>query len=415
MNNMKKNVLWNAIGTTCNAFNSLFFMMIVTRINGIEDSGIFTMAFSLACLFCLFGGYEGRVFQVTDMSGKTTDMEYILHRYLTSIIAVLITIGYCLFMSYDRQRFLITLCLCVMKILEMLADVYYGILQKHEELYVVGQSLFLKSLVSFIVFLVVDLLLHNLIYACIALDIVWVLFLLVFDIPRAHKHMTNKQWTVGHIGGIFKTGFFAFSILFLAIYLVNAPKYALDGRVDSSLQAIYGIILMPATFLSLVVQYIIQPILNQLAGYFRKGEKKIFNSLVFKVVAGIAIFGLVVVGVAWLMGIPVLNILYGVNINDYKLHLIIIVIGAVLYSISTLLSAALTTVRYTFIQFIVFLISSGFGFFISIFLIEHYAILGASLAYLAIMVCQLVLYLVAYYWVMKRIKFNREENEYGME
>ena len=158
MNNMKKNVLWNAIGTTCNAFNSLFFMMIVTRINGIEDSGIFTMAFSLACLFCLFGGYEGRVFQVTDMSGKTTDMEYVIHRYLTSVIAVLITVGYCIFMSYDRQKFMITLCLCLMKILEMLADVYYGILQKNEELDLVGQSLFIKSVLSFIAFLIVDLL-----------------------------------------------------------------------------------------------------------------------------------------------------------------------------------------------------------------------------------------------------------------
>lgn len=415
MSNMRKNVIWNAIGTTCNAFNSLFFMMIVTRINGIEDSGIFTMAFSLACLFCLFGGYEGRVFQVTDMSGKTTDMEYILHRYLTSIIAVLITIGYCLFMSYDHERFLITFCLCLMKILEMLADVYYGILQKHEELYLVGQSLFIKSIASFFVFLVVDLLFHNLIYACVALDVIWIALLLFFDIPHAHKHIAEKRWSFPHILELFKSGFFAFSILFLAIYLVNAPKYALDGRVDSSLQAIYGIILMPATFLSLVVQYIIQPILNQLAGYFRKGEKKIFNSLVFKVVAGIGVFGLIVVGVAWLLGIPVLNILYGVNISDYKLHLIIIVIGAVLYSISTLLSAALTTVRYTFIQFIVFLISSGFGFLISIILIDQYAILGASLAYLAIMICQLALYLVAYYWVMKRITFKREENVNGME
>ena len=415
MTNMKKNVIWNAIGTTCNAFNSLFFMMIVTRINGIEDSGNFTMAFSLACLFCLFGGYEGRVFQVTDMSSQTSDMEYILHRYLTSVISVLITVGYCLFMSYDHLRFLITVCLCLMKILEMLADVYYGILQKHEELYLVGQSLFFKSVLSFLAFFIVDILFHNLIYASIALDIVWVVLLVFFDIPHAHKHITETRWNMRHILGLFKSGFFAFAILFLAIYLVNAPKYALDGRVDSSLQAIYGIILMPATFLSLVVQYIIQPILNQLAGYFRKGEKKIFNSLVFKVVAGIGLFGLIVVGVAWLLGIPVLNILYGVNINNYKLHLIIIVIGAVLYSISTLLSAALTTVRYTFIQFIVFLISSVFGFFISIVLINQYAILGASLAYLAIMVCQLVLYLIAYYWVMGHITFSREENIHGME
>ena len=70
---MKKNVIWNAIGTTFNSFNSLFFMIIVTRMNGIDQSGVFTMAFSLACLFCIFAGYEGRVYQVTDVNADFSD------------------------------------------------------------------------------------------------------------------------------------------------------------------------------------------------------------------------------------------------------------------------------------------------------------------------------------------------------
>ena len=76
-NNTKKNVIWNMIGTTANAFNSLFFMIIVTRINGLKDSGVFTLAFSLACLFCFIGNYEGRVFQVTDVKQDFSNKEYI--------------------------------------------------------------------------------------------------------------------------------------------------------------------------------------------------------------------------------------------------------------------------------------------------------------------------------------------------
>ncbi len=52
-NNTKKNVIWNMIGTTANAFNSLFFMIIVTRINGLKDSGIFYTCFFIG-LFVLF-------------------------------------------------------------------------------------------------------------------------------------------------------------------------------------------------------------------------------------------------------------------------------------------------------------------------------------------------------------------------
>lgn len=408
---MRKNVIWNAIGTTFNSFNSLFFMIIVTRMNGIEQSGIFTMAFSLACLFCIFAGYEGRVYQVTDVKCEFSDKEYIIHRYLTSFIAVGITIGYCVIMGYDQQKFLITVFLCLMKILEMLADVYYGILQKNEKLYLVGQSMLLKSVLSLLLFFLIDLLTRNLIIVSASLALVWALVMIFYDIPNAKKCDYSERYISKNVAKLFKSGFFAFSILFLSIYLVNASKYALDGRVDSALQAIYGIILMPATFLSLVVQYIIQPILNQIARLYNKGEKRSFNLLIGKVTIAMSVIGLLVTGVAWLLGIPVLNILYGVNINEYRIHLIVIIVGAVFYAISTFLSAALTTVRYTFIQFIVFFISSVFGFFISILFIEKYSVLGASLAYLAIMTCQLLLYIISYSWVMKHIRFVREETD----
>ena len=36
-NNLKKNVIWNTLGLTFNSFNSLFFLIIINRINGIDD------------------------------------------------------------------------------------------------------------------------------------------------------------------------------------------------------------------------------------------------------------------------------------------------------------------------------------------------------------------------------------------
>ena len=32
----KKNFIWNTLGTGLNAFNSLFFMIIATRVNGVD-------------------------------------------------------------------------------------------------------------------------------------------------------------------------------------------------------------------------------------------------------------------------------------------------------------------------------------------------------------------------------------------
>ena len=60
-----KNVIWNMIGATTNAFNSLLFTIIVTRINGLNDAGIFTYAFATACLLYVIGVLSGIVIGLT--------------------------------------------------------------------------------------------------------------------------------------------------------------------------------------------------------------------------------------------------------------------------------------------------------------------------------------------------------------
>lgn len=402
----KKNVLWNMIGTTFNAFNSLFFMMIVTRINGLKSSGVFTLAFSLACLLCLIGGYEGRVYQVTDVKNEYSDVEYIVHRIITCVIMMVIVIFYCFIMKYDTYKFIVTVSLCLMKCFEVFSDVFYGVLQKDDKLYIVGISLFLKSVFSVVAFIAFDLITKNLLISCLVLDLVWLILFLMYDLPKSKSIIQKDSYSFLNVLRLFKTGFFSFAILFLSVYLVNAQKYALDGVVEESLQAIFGMILMPATIISLAGQYLLQPILNTMANLYSNGEKKEFNKIVFKALLLIVAFGVVCVIGAYILGIPVLNILYSVNIVDYKLHLLIIIFGAILYSMSTLLSAALTTVRYTFVQFIVFSISSIIAFVISRILIGQFSIYGAAIAYLITMACQFILYVIIYIVIMKKIDFK---------
>ena len=82
----KKNVIWNILGITANAFISLFLLIIVRRINGITLSGIFSYAFSLACLFYVVAVYYNRVYQVADVENSFSINEYLTSRFLTSFI-----------------------------------------------------------------------------------------------------------------------------------------------------------------------------------------------------------------------------------------------------------------------------------------------------------------------------------------
>ena len=127
----KKNVIWNILGVSANAFNSFFFAIIVTRINGIDDAGIFTYCFATACLMYCIGNYCGRTFQVTDINNKNSDTDYIFNRIITCIIMMIVTIGFALIKGYDIYKSAILIILCLFKALEAFAESLYAILQRN--------------------------------------------------------------------------------------------------------------------------------------------------------------------------------------------------------------------------------------------------------------------------------------------
>ena len=137
-NNFKSNMIWNIVGTGFNAFNSLLFLVATTRINGITDSGIFSIAFSTACILYVVGIYAGRVYQVTESNKDINDKEYIINRILSCILMIILTIGFVFIKGYDWYKATIFILLSAYKCLEAFSDVLYGIMQKNDILHKVG-------------------------------------------------------------------------------------------------------------------------------------------------------------------------------------------------------------------------------------------------------------------------------------
>ena len=138
--NLKKNTVWNLIGTTINAFASLIFMIIVTRVNGISDAGIFTFGFSVATMFNIIGVYAGRIYQVTEKN-KISDKDFLYNRIISCIFMILISFAFIFINGYTFVKALVILLLCLLKMFEAFSDVIYGFLQK------IGR-LFMKYLIK---------------------------------------------------------------------------------------------------------------------------------------------------------------------------------------------------------------------------------------------------------------------------
>lgn len=395
-NNLKKAFIWNTLGSGLYSFNSLFFMIVVTRINGVEDAGIFTFCFATACLFYVIATYSGRTYQVTENDNKINDNAYIMHRVISSILMIICVLTFALINGYAQAKFIVLIILCLYKVIEALSDVFHGILQKNDRLDIVGKSLFIRSLLNLIIFLITDLFTKNIIISCISLVVTNVIILLLIDFRCSMKYKTKEKYKFEVILKIFKYGFYTFGYSIIANYLVNSSRYAMDGVLSEKYQTIFGIIVMPATIIMLINQFIIQPLITSLKTFYKQKNKKAFLNIVYKISALTILTGLFSIIVAYFIGIPVLNIVYGLNLTKYLPSLIIILIGAIFYTLASVFSNALLVLRKTKIQLLLYIISAVFTYITSYVLIRNYGFNGAIYNYLLTMILLCILYIVSF-------------------
>ena len=406
----RKNFIWNILGTGFNAFNSLFFMIIVTRINGVNDAGIFTIAFSTACILYIVGIYAGRIYQVTEPNKEINDKEYILNRIITFITMIVLVLIFNLIKGYNFYKSVVFILLCLYKALEAFSDVFYGILQKNEKLDIVGKSLFIKSFIGVVLFFLVDYYIQNMIISILAIVLVSLLITIFYDIRHANKFI-NKELKVKikNVWIIFRKGFYTFAITFFAMYVSNSPKYAIDSYLESNYQTIFGIIVMPATVIGLVAQFLIHPFLTQILELYNKRDLKNLNKLSLKLIGIILGFGLVASLVIYLCGPEILGLIYGINLTTYRVALVIIIFAAILYTIATVYSSILTTVRETLSQFIIYVIVAIFALFTTSLCTKWLNIDGAVLSYFFVMAIDFIIYSLYTNIKIKKIFRTKEQ------
>ena len=406
----RSNFIWNIIGTTFSAFNSLFFMIVVTRVNGLDTAGIFTLAFSTACILYMIGIYAGRIYQVTEVDKSISNKDYIVNRVISCIMLVVFAILFVTYRKYDAYKSLIFLSLSIYKALEAFSEVLYGIMQKNEQLDKVGKSTFLKAILSLIGFVVIDLITKNVLIASISISISYILIICIYDIKNV-KELIQKDESINvkSVFSIFKSGFFTFAISFLGLYMTNAPKYTIDSVLSEELQAIFGIIIMPATVMGLLAQFLIHPYLNQITELNKNNNFKELKKILYKIILIILVLGAICSVAGYLLGTPILGLLYNVDLHNYSIQLLQILIGATFYTMAGIISPILIAMRCTKSQFVVYLSISIIEYGICNLLVPVLELQGATLAYLITMILYFVtFYILSLTIIQKRSKIVNE-------
>ena len=287
-------------------------------------------------------------------------------------------------------------------------------MQKNDILYKSGQSLTIKSLVGLIVFLVIDVITKNLILSIIGSILVNVITIIIFDIVII-KILVNKdeKFNKSNVFKILKTDFFVFANSFAGIYVLNAPKYAIESYGTDELQAMFGYIIMPATVIVLFAQFVFMPFLNKLKNLYAEKKMKEFKKIARNIKLAVLAFGVFAVGAGYLLGPEVLKLIYGVEeLLNYRIHLAVILGAYICYGISYVNLILLTTTRNTFIQFVIYVLTMIVAAIGSNVLVSEFLIDGAVMSCMLTLAFQFIMYSITTNVYLRKItkKFENENN-----
>lgn len=411
---IKKDYIWNTLGVFLQNAISPLLLVAITRINGIFDSGIFSFAFSVAIIFWAVGMWGGRTYQVSDVNQEFSHRSYIMVRLL---LAALMMVGAVVFITanqYDVAKSSVIIALVLFKVIESIADVIYGILQTHNRLYIVGKSLSYKAIGGFVAFVVIDLLTKDILLGCAGIVLVNMLVFLCYDLPITRR-LENIKMKIGRTKYYMKDAAIimkrcspVFAVLFLAMFSLNIPRYFVDLYHEEEI-GYFGIITMPVTLVVLLVSFILQPNVVKLSRLYDKKKYIEFNKIVRKLMSITSLVGIAILVAAFVFGIFVLQLLFGVDFSNYKLALMILVVGGIVNALVGILINVLTIIRHIRAQFYVLLLTNILLAIVSAYIIKEQGLLGGVGLFAVTSIAQVVL-LAAIYIVTLKKATNAEKN-----
>ena len=399
----RRTAIWNMVSSILGAAQSAIFLLVVTHVCDAVYAGIFSIATTLGYQIIAIGSYGMRNFQATDVKQKYKFKEYLLSRYFTSIAMFIFLIGYVWIKDYNTEKALIILAFGVYKAVDVIEDVFHGEFQRYNRLDIGAISMTIRYVISFLVFAVVLITSHNLLFACICEAVISILvfIILTYEVIKPRKILSVKG-ALKHTGWLLRDCFPLFIGGFLYLYVCNAPKYAIDNCLSQESQMYFAILFMPVFVVNLLSSFVYRPLLVRMAICWNEKRNKEFWHMVMIQIA--LIFVLTILGIlgAYLCGTQILSLVYGVDVNPYRNCLVLLMFGGGFAALIGFLINVLTVMRLQTLLLLGYMVASVAALIVSNPIVSKLGIFGASILYVGLMVLVAAFLLVSAVFYKKK-------------
>lgn len=346
--------LYNMAASILNSFQSVIFLMVLTRVTGTEESGIFTIAFAYSYMFLTIAKYGMRHYQVSDRHEEFSFCQYCLSRLITCI-GMLVIGALCIGMTaaangYSARKLGIMLWMLVLRLPDAIEDVWYGMYQQRGRLDVAAKAMTVRMVWEIAVYVLLVVITGDQYRAVVGTAIlnlaalVYVLRTTGRLFPAAESHGDLREELTGAFR-LLRNCCPLFLGSFLTIYVTNAPKYAIDAILSDEEQAYYGYLSMPVSMIGLLGGFLFIPMLYEFTRLWDEGELTVFRKRCLRITGLVAGITAGCLAAAYLAGIPVLSLLFCADLSAHRTDLLILLAGGGFSALAAFLNAIVTVMR----------------------------------------------------------------------
>ena len=341
---MKKNILWNTIGSIFYSGCQWLISIVVVWMMSYETAGYLGLAMTTSSSFSAISLFNVRNFQVSDVKGEYNSRQYVGSRVLTCITAVVC----CSVYAGLKNNLYQALCIdafIIIRLVEALCDVLHGVNQKFDRYDYIGKSYIMRGVVTIGGFILGLKITNDLLLALVLVATCNLLIAIVYDVFKTKGLENIKPEISRKTIEILKVcaPLVIFSFLLSMENLI--PKEVLKDVAGPDKLGIYTSMASPTLVVQVFATVVFNPLLPGVSRLYNEGNYIEFRKMLHKLYAAFVGLSLVVTLGAMLFGRIGLKILFKESILEYYDLFMPIVWCTILTAVIWVLSAVLVAMR----------------------------------------------------------------------
>jgi O-antigen/teichoic acid export membrane protein len=373
---------WTLGGNVVYAACQFGMLSVLAKLGSPSIVGEYALGLAITAPVFMLTNLQLRGVQATDARDEYGFADYFTLRMLSTLLGTLVIVLITMAAGYDASTKMVILLVATAKGIETIADVIAGHLQKFERLDQVARALMIRGAASVATFAAVFWRTRNLTAAVAALALTWVAVIAFYDLRvisrllgehpqffrfslETQKALLSVSWPLG-------------IVMTLASLNINIPRYLLEQKLGTAELGIFASLAYLLTAINLIVIALGQSVCTRMARLFADGDIRPFKALLGKLILFAGALGMVALGLASVIGRPVLALVYRPEYAEHVDLLLLMVVDATLVAIATFVGFGMTAARCFRPQMSIMAVTAVTTVVFTMALIPRFGLMGAG-------------------------------------